>query len=86
MIVGRDTDNLGEEAILRATIETLAENLSDGFVAPLLCLAVGGLPLAVAYKAVNTLDSMVGYKNPRYSGSAGPRRGSTTRRTISPRG
>ena len=66
MIVGRDTDNLGEEAILRATIETLAENLSDGFVAPLLYLVVGGLPLAVAYKAVNTLDSMVGYKNPRY--------------------
>ena len=66
MIVGRDTDDLGEEAILRATIETLAENLSDGFVAPLLYLVVGGLPLAVAYKAVNTLDSMVGYKNPRY--------------------
>jgi len=66
MIVGRDTDNLGEEAILRATIETLAENLSDGFVAPLLYLVVGGLPLAIAYKAVNTLDSMVGYKNPRY--------------------
>ncbi len=66
MIVGRDTENLGEEAILTATIETLAENLSDGFVAPLLYLVVGGLPLAVAYKAVNTLDSMVGYKNPRY--------------------
>ncbi len=66
MIVGRDTDNLGEEAILRATIETLAENLSDGFVAPLLYLVVGGLPLAIAYKAVNTLDSMVGYKNARY--------------------
>jgi adenosylcobinamide-phosphate synthase len=66
MIVGRDTDSLGEEAILRAAIETLAENLSDGFAAPLLYLVVGGLPLAVAYKAVNTLDSMVGYKNPRY--------------------
>ncbi|MGD0229850.1 MAG: adenosylcobinamide-phosphate synthase CbiB [Syntrophorhabdales bacterium] len=66
MIVGRDTDNLGEEAILRATIETLAENLSDGFVAPLFYLVVGGLPAAIAYKAVNTLDSMVGYKDARY--------------------
>ncbi len=66
MIVGRDTQELEEEAILRATIETVAENLSDGFVAPLLYLAVGGLPLAIAYKAVNTLDSMVGYKNERY--------------------
>jgi adenosylcobinamide-phosphate synthase len=66
MIVGRDTGELGEKAILAATIETLAENLSDGFVAPLLYLVVGGLPLAVAYKAVNTLDSIVGYKNVRY--------------------
>ena len=66
MIVGRDTENLEEEAILRATIESLAENLSDGVVAPLLYLVVGGLPLAVAYKAINTLDSMVGYKNARY--------------------
>ena len=47
-------------------METLAENLSDGFVAPLLYLALGGLPLGMAYKAVNTLDSMVGYKNARY--------------------
>ena len=66
MIVGRDTDDLGEEAVLRATIETLAENLSDGFVAPLLYLVVGGLAGAVAYKAINTLDSMVGYKDARY--------------------
>jgi adenosylcobinamide-phosphate synthase len=66
MIVGRDTEALEEEAVLRATVETLAENLSDGFVAPLLYLVVGGLPLAMAYKAVNTLDSMVGYKNARY--------------------
>lgn len=66
MIVGRDTDTLGEDAVLRATIETVAENLSDGFVAPLFYLVLGGLPLAMAYKAVNTLDSMVGYKNPRY--------------------
>ena len=52
--------------MLRATIETVAENLSDGFVAPLFYLMLGGLPLAMVYKAVNTLDSMVGYKNPRY--------------------
>lgn len=66
MIVGRDTDALGEEAVLRATIETVAENLSDGFVAPLFYLVLGGLPLAMAYKAINTLDSMVGYKNRKY--------------------
>ncbi len=66
MIVGRDTEDLGEDAILRATIETVAENLSDGFVAPLFYLIIGGLPLAFAYKAINTLDSMVGYKNERY--------------------
>lgn len=66
MIVGRDTDSLAEAAVLRATIETVAENLSDGFVAPLFYLMLGGLPLAMVYKAVNTLDSMVGYKNPRY--------------------
>jgi len=66
MIVGRDTAALSEEAILRATIETLAENLSDGFIAPLFYLVVGGVPLAMAYKAINTLDSMVGYKNEQY--------------------
>ena len=66
MIVGRDTKNLSQEGVLRATIETLAENLSDGIVAPIFYLVIGGLPLAVAYKAINTLDSMVGYKNERY--------------------
>lgn len=66
MIVGRDTGNLDEQEVLRAAIESLAENLSDGVVAPLFYLALGGLPLALAYKAVNTLDSMVGYKNDRY--------------------
>ncbi len=66
MIVGRDTRDLSEKMVLKATIETLAENLSDGIVAPLFYLALGGLPLAMAYKAVNTLDSMVGYKNERY--------------------
>jgi adenosylcobinamide-phosphate synthase len=67
MIVGRDTENLSEQGVLRATIETLAENLSDGIVAPIFYLAIGGLPLAMAYKAINTLDSMVGYKNERYT-------------------
>lgn len=66
MIVGRDTQALSEKEILKATMETLAENLSDGIIAPLFYLAVGGLPLALTYKAINTLDSMVGYKNDRY--------------------
>ncbi len=66
MIVGRDTHNLTEKEILKATIESLAENLSDGVIAPVFYLVVGGLPLAMAYKAINTLDSMVGYKNDRY--------------------
>ncbi|MCI0627986.1 MAG: adenosylcobinamide-phosphate synthase CbiB [Acidobacteria bacterium] len=66
MIVGRDTEKLSEAEILRAAFETLSENLSDGVIAPLLYLALGGVPLALAYKAVNTLDSMVGYKSPRY--------------------
>ena len=66
MIVGRDTENLDERGILRAVIETVSENLSDGIVAPLFYLAIGGVPLAMAYKAVNTLDSMVGYQNQLY--------------------
>ncbi|TAN45191.1 MAG: cobalamin biosynthesis protein CobD [Nitrospirae bacterium] len=66
MIVGRDTQNLSEQEILKATMETLSENLSDGIIAPLFYLVIGGLPLAIAYKAVNTLDSMVGYRNERY--------------------
>lgn len=66
MIVGRDTLELSDKGVLKATIETLAENLSDGIIAPLFYLAIGGLPLAIAYKAVNTLDSMVGYKNEKY--------------------
>lgn len=66
MIVGRDTKNLSEKGVLKATIETLSENLSDGVIAPLFYLAIGGLPLAMAYKAINTLDSMVGYKNNKY--------------------
>lgn len=66
MIVGRDTENLSEKGVLKATIETLSENLSDGIIAPLFYLSIGGVPLAMAYKAINTLDSMVGYKNARY--------------------
>lgn len=65
-IVGRDVRRLGRDGILRATIETLSENLSDGVVAPLFYLTLGGIPCALAYKAVNTLDSMVGHRNERY--------------------
>ncbi|OPX94554.1 MAG: cobalamin biosynthesis protein [Syntrophorhabdus sp. PtaB.Bin006] len=66
MIVGRDVHGLGKKDILKAAIETLSENLSDGVIAPLFYFILGGLPLAMAYKAVNTLDSMVGYKNEKY--------------------
>ncbi len=65
-IVGRDTENLDESGITRGAVETVAENTSDGVIAPLLYLFIGGVPLAMAYKAVNTLDSMVGYKSERY--------------------
>jgi adenosylcobinamide-phosphate synthase len=66
MIVGRDVEALEESEILRAVIETLAEGLCDGVVAPLLYLALGGVPLALAYKAVNTMDSMIGHREPPY--------------------
>jgi len=65
-LVGRDTDCLDEKEICRALIETVSENTSDGVVAPLFYLIIGGPPLAMAYKALNTLDSMVGYRNDRY--------------------
>jgi len=65
-IVGRDTDGLTEPEIWRALVETVAENTSDGVIAPLFYLMLGGPALGLAYKAVNTLDSMVGYKNERY--------------------
>ena len=65
-IVGRDTDSLDSHEISRALIETLAESASDGVVAPMFFLALGGAPLAMAYKAVNTLDSMIGHRTPRY--------------------
>jgi adenosylcobinamide-phosphate synthase len=65
-IVSRDTADLGEEAILRATCETVAENTSDGIIAPLFYLILGGPILGMTYKAASTLDSMVGYKNDKY--------------------
>ena len=65
-IVGRDTANLTVEGVTRAAVETVAENFSDGVVAPLFYMVLGGAPLALVYKAVNTMDSMIGYKNDRY--------------------
>jgi adenosylcobinamide-phosphate synthase len=65
-IVGRDTRDLDEQEISRAVIETVAESCSDGVIAPLFYLAIGGVPLAMAYKAVNTLDSMIGHADERY--------------------
>jgi adenosylcobinamide-phosphate synthase len=65
-IVGRDTGSLDASDVSRAVIETLAESASDGIVAPLFYLALGGVPLGVAYKAVNTLDSMIGHADTRY--------------------
>ncbi len=66
MIVGRDTAAMDEESIARATVETVGENCVDGLIAPLCYAALGGGPLAMAYRAVNTCDSMVGYRNARY--------------------
>lgn len=61
MIVGRDTAALDDKAVARAAVETVAENTSDGIIAPMLYLAIGGAPLGFFYKAVNTMDSMLGY-------------------------
>ena len=66
MIVGRDTESLTEEGVTKAAVETVAENTSDGVTAPLIYLMIGGAPLGFLYKAVNTMDSMLGYKNDRY--------------------
>ena len=66
MIVGRDTVELDASAVTRATVETVAENASDGVVAPMLYFALGGAPLVLLYKAINTMDSMLGYKNETY--------------------
>ena len=65
-IVGRDTQNLTLEGVTKAAVETVAENASDGVIAPLLYMLLGGAPLALTYKAVNTMDSMLGYKNEKY--------------------
>ncbi|MEX0983170.1 MAG: adenosylcobinamide-phosphate synthase CbiB [Bacteroidales bacterium] len=65
-IVGRDTEKLSENQVRIATLETLSENLSDGVIAPLFYYAIGGIPLMFAYKMVNTIDSMIGYKNERF--------------------
>jgi adenosylcobinamide-phosphate synthase len=65
-IVGRDTTNLSEDEIIRADVETVAENTSDGIIAPLFFAAIGGAPLAMMYKGVNTMDSMLGYLNEKY--------------------
>ena len=66
MSVGRDTQNLTEEGVTKAAVETVAENTSDGVIAPLFYMRIGGAVLGFAYKAINTMDSMVGYKNDRY--------------------
>ena len=66
MIVGRDTAQLDEAGVTRAAVETVAENASDGVIAPMIYLAIGGPILGFAYKAINTMDSMIGYKNERY--------------------
>lgn len=65
-IVGRDTASLSKEKIISAVVETIAENMADGIIAPILYAAIFGAPLAFAYKAVNTMDSMFGYKNDKY--------------------
>lgn len=65
-IVGRDTDNLERKGIVRSTVETIAESTVDGIIAPLFFAFLGGAPAALAYKAINTLDSLFGYKNKRY--------------------
>lgn len=65
-LVGRETKDLDEEEVTKACVETVAENTSDGVAAPLLYLLLGGVPLGFCYKAINTLDSMVGYRNEKY--------------------
>ena len=66
MIVGRDTEQLDETGVAKAAIETVAENASDGVIAPMLYMAIGGVPLMFLYKGINTMDSMLGYKNDKY--------------------
>lgn len=66
MIVGRDTQELSEEGVTKAAVETIAENASDGIIAPMLYMAIGGIGLMFLYKGINTMDSMLGYKNDKY--------------------
>lgn len=66
MIVGRDTESLNETGVVKAAVETVAENTSDGVTAPLLFMMIGGAPFGFFYKAVNTMDSMIGYKDEKY--------------------
>lgn len=66
MIVGRDTAKLDCEGVTKATVETIAENTSDGVIAPLFYMLIGGAPLGMLYKAINTMDSMLGYKDEKY--------------------
>lgn len=66
MIVGRDTEELTEEGVTKAAVETVAENSSDGVIAPMIFMALGGAPLMFLYKGINTMDSMLGYKNDKY--------------------
>ena len=66
MIVGRDTEALDETEVIKAAVETVAENASDGVIAPLIYLAIGGPVLGIVYKAINTMDSMIGYKDEKY--------------------
>lgn len=65
-IVGRDTGVLDEAGVIKAAVETVAENTSDGVIAPLFYMLIGGVPLGMVYKAINTMDSMVGYRNEKY--------------------
>lgn len=65
-IVGRDTEKLDEEGVAKAAVETVAENFSDGVAAPMLCMFLGGAPLSMLYKSINTMDSMVGYTSEKY--------------------
>lgn len=65
-LVSRDTSAMSEEDIIKATVETITENIIDGIIAPMIFVVIGGAPLGMAYKAANTLDSMVGYKNDKY--------------------
>ena len=66
MIVGRDTQSLTEEGVTKAAVETVAENASDGIIAPMFYMAIGGVWLMFLYKGINTMDSMLGYKNDKY--------------------